>query len=258
MQYAMNVRRISIAMAAMTALSVPVLAAQAAPIRVSRGPQPRGCAALGTYQIGPRALPMRPHPRAHSGTQPRRSAPAGRPVVIAWPVSALRGTLTISAYSACGQPTAGTFSVQRLLVRPPIQPYHRAIKAIPCAEVCGWPPAGVITATGSFSQDALHPHDATFVTVSATITSTRPGPPMGRPCSATYGCPPPSVIISSVSFSAVTGYLQVVPGGQSAILTFLPPPSANNAAAPQPLTLQGWRGGLPMPNPVPAPGAPSP
>lgn len=253
-------------LAMIAAPAVPALALHAAPAMASQRAT-SSCSALGTYQIGPRLLPLRPSPPQHSGAQPAplvsRSAQAqpaatgsgqAQPgVAIAWPLSALTGALTITAYSPCGAPTAGTFSVHRLPLKSPIRQPNRHGATLPCAVPCYWPATGVISATGRFVQDTLHPNDPAFVAVSATVSTARPGPMMGRPCSTRTGCPPASVTVSSVSFSAVTGYLQVLPGNQSATLTFLPPPNGNSAAAPTALTLQGWRGVKPLPSSTPEP-----
>lgn len=224
--------------AALSAAGVPALAVHAAPGHARYRAQPHTCSALGIYHIGSRVLPVSPP----HGAQPPRGRQLPAQTAIVEPVSALLGTLTITAYSGCGQPTAGAFSAHRLPYKGPIQPYHRESKALPCAEVCWWPPAGVITATGTFSQDALHPHDPLYVSVSATLVVARPGPMLGMPCSVKQGCPPRPVITSTTTFAQVTGYLQVALGAQSAVLTFLPPPSAGSTTAPAALTLQGWRG----------------
>ena len=50
------------------------------------------------------------------------------------------------------------------------------------------------------------------------------------------------MIRSTVHVSDVTGYLQVPEGSQSATLSFLPPPSVYQNAAPTALILEGWRG----------------
>lgn len=259
--------RWAIAITAMIAApAVPALAFHTAHGPAAR-PAASSCPALGAYQIGPRLLPLRPSPPQHSGARPSPSASGhgqAQPwasgsgqgqsgVAIAWPLSALTGALTITAYSPCGAPTSGTFSVHRLPLRTPIRQPNRHGTTLPCAVPCYWPATGVISATGRFVQDTLHPNDPTFVAVSATISTARPGPMMGRPCSTHTGCPPPSVTVSSVSFNAVTGYLQVAPGNQSATLTFLPPPDGSSAAAPSALALQGWRGVRPLPSSTPAP-----
>ncbi len=94
-------------------------ATRRAPVQ-ARGILPRtACAALGAYQIGARIVPERAgtHPGVSSGTaRPGRATTAivSRPWL-------LRGTLTLSGYSGCGQPTAGIFSIQRSVVGPPIE-----------------------------------------------------------------------------------------------------------------------------------------
>ncbi len=116
---------------------------------------------------------------------------------------------------------------------------------------CGFPVTGVISATGSFGQDTAHAGDPLYVLVSATITTARPGPRQGHPCSARTGCPPATVIMSTVTMTNVTGYLQAASDGQRVVLSFLPPPLSASDAAPLPLVLNGWRGVQPIPVPQP-------
>ncbi len=116
---------------------------------------------------------------------------------------------------------------------------------------CGVVPMGIVAANGAFAQDPTHGTDPTYILVSAVITSVRPGPALGVPCSERYGCPAPSVITSTVAFTDVTGYLQVAADGASATLSVLPPPtsstttsegSAESLLAPSPLILSGYKG----------------
>ncbi len=93
---------------------------------------------------------------------------------------------------------------------------------------------GVISATGTFAQDAAHASDPLYGTVSATLTTARPGPVQGRPCSPQTGCPPATIITSTVTITQVTGYLQAMLGGQRAILSFLPPPVSARDVPPPP------------------------
>ena len=224
--------------------SVPAWAQRALPQTV--------CAALGTYQIGPRIVPERSGTRTgvSSGTvRPRHATTA----IVARPWL-LRGSLTLSSYSGCGQPTAGTFSIQRGVVGPPIERSQGQGAAIPCPMEgpCGFPVTGVISATGAFTQDAAHASDPLYVTVSATITMAHPGPRQGRPCATQTGCPPATVITSTVTMMNVTGYLQATASdGQRVVLSFLPPPTSAGDAAPTPLVLDGWRGVQPIPAPQP-------
>jgi len=227
-------------------------ATRRAPVQ-ARGILPRtACAALGAYQIGARIVPERAgtHPGVSSGTaRPGRATTAivSRPWL-------LRGTLTLSGYSGCGQPTAGTFSIQRSVVGPPIErPRGQgATMMCPLEGSCGFPVTGVISATGSFTQDAAHASDPLYVLVSATITTARPGPQQGRPCSTQTGCPPATVIMSTVTMTNVTGYLQATAtDSQRVILSFLPPPTSASDAAPTPLVLDGRRGVQPIPTPQP-------
>src|SRR5205814_1689545 len=116
----------------------------------------------------------------------------------------------------------------------------RGVPAIPCAMPCcgvpvpcGLPPTGVISATGQFVQDPMHPSDPVYVTVSATVTTARLRPQLGIPCSNVTGCPPSSVMTSTATFTDITGYLQVPPpAGQMVTLSFLPPPTASTDVAP--------------------------
>ncbi len=157
----------------------------------------------------------------------------------------LRGTLTFSSYSGCGQPTAGTFSIQRVVVGLPIERSRVQGAAIPCPMEgsCGFPVTEVISATGVFTRDAAHVTDPLYVTVSATITTARPGlagaavrDPDGRPLA--------TVITSKVTVTNVTGYLQAAASdSQRVALSFLPPISD---AVPAPLALDGWRGVQPI------------
>ncbi len=218
----------------------------------ARGVLPQAaCAAVGTYQVGPRIVPERSRTRSGGPSAPAAPAPGS---AMAWPGWMVRGTLTLSAYSGCGQPTAGTFSMQRSVVGPPIErPRGRGV-AIPCAMEgpCGFPVTGVISATGAFTQDAAHAADPLYVTVNATITTARPGPQQGRPCSTQTGCPPATVITSTVTMTNVTGYLQAAASdGQRIVLSFLPPPASASDVGPTALVLDGWRGGQPTPAPSP-------
>jgi len=223
-----------------------------APVRAQRALPQASCAALGAYQIGPRIVPERPGARSgvlSGAVEPRRATTA----IVARPWL-LRGTLTLSGYSGCGQPTAGTFSIRRRVVGPPIERSlgRGAAIACPMEGPCGFPVFGIISATGAFAQDAAHAADPLYVTVSATITTARPGPQQGRPCSTRTGCPPATAITSTVTMTNVTGYLQATASdGQRVVLSFLPPPTSAGDATPTPLVLAGWRGVQPMPAPQP-------
>jgi hypothetical protein len=154
----------------------------------------------------------------------------------------------------------GSFSVQRSPMGPPIYGPQRGRGAlampcaVPCCAVSCWlPPTGVISATGQFAQDPMHPTDSSYVTVSATVTTARLGPQRGIPCSNVTGCPAPIVITSTLTFTDVTGYVQVPsPAGPMAALSFLPPPAPSTGLAPTAMELQGWRGTT-VPRPVPVP-----
>jgi hypothetical protein len=215
-------------------------------------PSKMSCAVLGTYHIGsigPRVTPEQP--RTGAGVSPIAEQPSRAAIAIGpW---ILTGMLTISAYSGCGQSTSGAFTVQRSLLGPAIERPGTARTSIACVAgpPCGVPVTGVISATGSFAQDMTHPQDPTYVTVSATVVTARLGPQMGRPCSANTGCPAPTVIRSTVTFSNVTGYLQTTSDGQTATLSFLPPPAANSGQPPAVMALVATRGVRPLPNPAP-------
>ena len=215
------------------------------------------CAGLPwTFQIGPRVMPL-------SGARGGRAAivvatqtaRAGRPtsgIVTVWPGYVLRGAITIDAYAGCGATaaTSGSFAVRRVLYGPPIARPQKGAGSIPCVDSCYSGMAGIVSATGTFSQDARHAGDPLYVLVTATITSTRPGPEMGRPCSPSAGCPAASTVRSTVHVNDVTGYLQVASGDQSATLSFLPPPGVYVTAPSIALVLQGWRAGAAL---TPAP-----
>lgn len=245
-----------IAPAALLILAVSAVPAHAAaPAAHTRVSTQASCAALGTYLVGPRVLPY----TAGRATPPAHTSVHTEPA-IAVPASILRGTLTLSGYSACGTPTSGSFAVRRAVVGP-VQPNRQS--AIACLETaqCAQPGFGVISATGTFAQDPLHADAAMYVRVSATLVMARPAPQLGRPCSNNAGgCPLSRVITSTVTMSDVTGYLQVSSGSaagaapiatHTATLSFLPPPSADTGLAPDAVVLQGWRGRQPQPVPAP-------
>ncbi len=209
------------------------------------------CAALGQYQVGPRVLPLAATPLIHP-MPPQGHAPARLTAF-----SFLRGTLTLSSYSACGGTTGGRFAIARTYGGPlpgpeqPRTPHHVAIACPEQGVSCGFVPTGITAASGAFAQDPAHGTDPTYILVSAAITSTRPGPALGVPCSERYGCPAPSVITSTVAFTDVTGYLQVAADGKSATLSVLPPPtgstttgggSAESLLVSSPLILSGYKG----------------
>lgn len=231
------------------------------------------CAVLGSYHIGPSITaqsgttsgPITPTASSLSSgpaTPITSSGPVRRHhgvAVAIWPGWSMHGTLTLSGYSGCSQgsqPTAGAFSVTRGMVGPLIErPRSRSQSttiACPMYGPCGFPYTGIISATGSFTQDATHGDDPLYVVVSATITTTRPGPALGLPCSVQKGCPPTTVITSTVTMTNVTGYLQATASdSQRIVLSFLPPPAPTGDIAPTPLLLYGWRGVRPALAPQP-------
>lgn len=241
--------------ALLAALAIGTLVATAVPAAAASrtsGHAKAACAAmLGAYQVGPRVMPM--------GASRGVKAPghAAGIATIAWPAYALRGTLTVTSLTGCGpagSQTSGAFAIRAMPWGPPIEPPqgNRGATAIPCAETCSVYSVGITAATGEFTQDPAHAGDSMYVQVSATITSTRPGPLLGRPCSVTSGCPPRPVVRETTRVSGITGYLQIPVGGQTATLSFLPPPSVYQGAVPSALVLAGWRSGA-TPSPAPAP-----
>jgi hypothetical protein len=217
---------------------------------------PKGnCAVPGTYHVGPRVLPLAGAARGRARVQTPAAGQATAGPALAWPAWLLRGTLVISTYIECSGATMGSFAVYRTPVGPPLYGARRGTPALPCAVPCWLPPAGVISATGRFAQDPAHPHDATYLLVSATVTTAHLRPRLGLPCSNLTGCPLAMTMTSTATFREVTGYLQVpAPVGQRVTLSFLPPPVASTAPAPTVLVLQGWRGTA-VSRPVPTPGA---
>jgi len=248
MRCALIVIRACIVIGTVAVLGTPGGAIGGVPAQAQRAVPQTVC---GVYQVGPRVLPERSRTRSRMPSTQAASVPG---IAVTWPGWMLRGTLTISAYNGCGQSTAGTFSVQRSVVGPPIERPRGRGAAIPCPMEgpCGFPVTGIISATGAFTQDVAHATDPLYVTVSATITTARPGPRQGRLCSTQTGCTPATVITSTITMTNVTGYLQVaVSDGQHAVLSFLPPPASASDATPLPLVLDGWRGVQPSPAPQP-------
>ena len=193
------------------------------------------CAVLGTYRVGPRVLPLATAARGRAGVPTPVPGHATAGPAPAAPAGQLRGTLVIRAYTGCGGATLGSFAVHRTPVGPPLYRSRRVPPALP--------PTGVISARGHFAQDPLHPRDATYLLVSATITTARLRPQHGLACATPTGCPSVMVITSTATFRDVTGYLQVPPpAGQTVTLSVLLPPVASIDAAPPALMLQGWRG----------------
>jgi hypothetical protein len=237
-----------------TVIALPAAAARTDRAQAAPAAQQAGCAVPGTYHVGPRVLPLAGAARGRVGVQTPVAGHAPAGPAIAWPAEVLRGTLVIRAYTGCGGATRGSFAVHRTPAGPPLPGPRRGTPALPCAVPCWPPPTGVISATGRFAQDPSHPHDATYVLVSATVTTARRRPGRGLPCAPATGCPPAMVITSTVTLRDVTGYLQVPPpAGQRVTLSLLLPPVASTGVAPTALVLQGWRGTA-VPRPVPTPG----
>lgn len=254
-----RLRRAVLALLGVAAI-LPAAGVQAAPPSTRAAMPGQACSALGTYRVGSRVWPLARHSGKLGAPAPGQPAQPGIPS-IAWPGGMWVGTLVISAYSGCGSPTTGTFTVRRVWTGPWMAQPRRGV-GIACAVPC-WPRSGMAAATGSFVQDPLHPSDPIYVMVTAMVTTTRPGPQLGRPCSVQSGCPAPTVVTSTVSIANVTGYVQVPsaaagtpPSGtqqaKMATLSFLAPPVAGTSEAPEEVVLQGWRG-QPLPLPAPAP-----
>ena len=243
--------RIVTALIVGTVIALPGAATRTALTHPAPAAQQGSCAVLGTYHVGPRILPLAGAARGRAGVPTPVAGHAPASPAIAWPAGVLRGTLVIRAYTGCGGATRGSFAVHRTPVGPPLPGLRRGAPALQCAIPCWPPPTGVISATGRFAQDPSHPHDATYVLVSATVTTAR-RPGRGLPCSTRTGCPP--AMVTTSTFTDVTGYLQVPPAGQRVTLSFLLPPVASTGVAPTALVLQGSRGTA-VPRPVPTPGA---
>jgi hypothetical protein len=248
--------RIVTALIVGTVIGLPGVAARTALAHPAPAAQQGACAVLGTYRAGPRVLPLAGAARGRAGVPTPVAGHATAGPASAWPAGVLRGTLVIRAYTGCGGATLGSFAVHRTPPGPPLPGPRRGAPALPCAVPCWPPPTGVISATGRFAQDPSHPHDATYVLVSATVTTARHRPGRGLPCAPATGCPPAMVITST--FTDVTGYLRVPPpAGQRVTLSFLLPPVTSTGVAPSALVLQGWRG-IAVPRPAPTPGASGP
>jgi len=235
--------------AAMAIVAMPhTFAPMVLPHIAARGAAQTSCAVTGTYRVGRRPLPAMGKGSAASAVPSSTPSAAAGPAIVQ-PFSILSGALTISTYSGCAQQqTSGTFAVTRLPVGPIMLERPRGQTVVPCPASCRAPFTGVAGASGTFVQDPAHPADAAYVSVSATITSTRLGIQMGRPCSVRYGCPPPVVITSAATMTSVTGYLQAG-DGQGATLSFLAPPVG--AQTPVVMQLYGYRGVAPLPAPAP-------
>ncbi|HWE61531.1 MAG TPA: hypothetical protein VHB98_07455 [Chloroflexota bacterium] len=212
------------------------------------GAGPACAAALGAYVVG---LP----PLAVPGTTPRSGAPA-----IPYPYyGGLRGTILLSGAPACHTNPAGSFNVHleyQASSGAGSSKQHGSSGAAGAYPVLPLSATSVLTATGTFSPDAAHPNDPTYVSVSATITYGR----ATYPCSACFaprngasivcpeaGCGPVHLIVARVvTFTNITGYLHLQSGSPATLaLAFLPPPdmavATTAAMAVQPLILSGRR-----------------
>jgi hypothetical protein len=213
------------------------------------------CAALGSYAVGSATPPV-----AQRGAPP----PPGSKVSPTYPPSpegadgSLRGTINLTAYKGCGEPSAGNFVLRSAL--PPVR----------MPQAVGTPPAGtpkcrvgaampgvptiVLSASGTFAQDPAHVGDPMYVLVQARVQYGRlifsciqacpnGGSASGAPCPPA-GCAQASTLTRTVAFMDVTGYLRWQPSDPHHLgLVFLPPPDpAQTAAAAlsiQPLGVEG-------------------
>jgi hypothetical protein len=211
------------------------------------------CPAIGTYAVGATA----PVPgAAQSGT--------GTAIAIPYPgfLYGLTGILTITGYTGCSGTTTGSFDVHSP-VRPlngpqPEQPGVRAPGSVaPIYPVVG--ATGVLTATGTIAQDASHPGDPTYLSITANVIYGRYSlacPPICAkggnnarlPCPAA-GCAYSTVVTRTAAFGSVTGFLRMQLGQRVlAGLAFLPPPDPTQATATaamqvQPISFVGVRTG---------------
>lgn len=180
-------------------------------------PDMTACTALGNYPVGPRAS-LQARVAARQLIEPPPSP---------W---RLAGNIILTAYSGCGRPTTGTFAIQGVLMGTPEEQNGMTV-TVPCALSCLGPPLVTISGRGTFRQDAAHPHDPLYVTITAVLAGTQ-----GRPR-------------SQAALTNITGYLEVR-SAQHARLSFLPPPTlsflpsvaVNAGIPPVPLVIYGWRG----------------
>jgi hypothetical protein len=174
------------------------------------------CAALGDYPVGPRDAASA---RSGLAIQPPRSP---------W---RLAGNIIVAAYTGCGVPTAGTFSIQGQLAGTPGQTGDGSTVDMPCAASCLGPPLAAISGTGTFRQDGTHPRDPLYISVDAALTRTVSG------------------IRSRTVLRGIMGYLDVAPAQHVRLTVLLPPgfsflPASTVRAGvlPVPLVIYGWRG----------------
>ena len=210
MQRSLWLPRAAALLLAATVIGALGLAVHAAPVQAGSALHPTSCAALGNYPVGARAAAMQAHVASRTNRQPPPSP---------W---RLAGNVILSAFTGCGPPTAGTFSVQGVLMGTPVQQGGITV-TVPCAASCLGPALATISAIGTFKQDAAYAHDPLYVTVAATLTQVHAGRP------------------SQVVLTHIMGYLQVAPG-QTAALSFFPPPTVRLGSLPLALVLYGWRG----------------
>jgi hypothetical protein len=202
-------------------------------------------AALGTYVVG-----------AVYGNVPRSGVVPANPFYS----GGLSGALTLSGTPSCGGAYSGKFAVHgsRQLVPVP-QPRSQggassAAVTMPPIAVAG---TNVLTATGTFAADPAHRDASLYVAVSGAVTYGRYSydcaPPTGAPPGgdATVPgatCTMRATVTSTVTFSAVTGYVRFQSGTTPTLtVAFLPPPdsaiTAPATAAFQALVLTGRRSG---------------
>src|SRR5579884_3840706 len=101
-------RAVAVAAIALGASTLPAALPIAGAARATARPSINCAGPPWTYHVGPRVLPMGA-PRTSQGTTPP-AQPTPKPgtghastgTAIAWPMTVLRGTMTISAYGGCG------------------------------------------------------------------------------------------------------------------------------------------------------------
>jgi hypothetical protein len=200
----------------------------------------QACAAVGAYTVGSSSA---------TGVVPGGKTPQIVPPVA--PLSGyLSGTVTLTAYTGCGASTSGRFQVHLIITRGPLPgatgssgtPGSRSGTAI----VIPYFNTGVVSATGTFQQDPAHQTDPEYMLVSGTV---RYGP-VGVRCTVvctSAGSHAGTTVSRSVTFSAVTGYLQLQSGKPAgAGIMFLPPPapstpSVTTVLTPQPVSFWGTK-----------------
>ncbi|HKO24189.1 MAG TPA: hypothetical protein VJY65_05540, partial [Chloroflexota bacterium] len=104
--------RIVTALIVGTVIALPRAAVRTDRAQAAHVAQQGSCAALGTYRVGPRILPLagaaRGAARRRAGVQGLAPGHATAGPAPASPAGPLRGTLVIRAYTGCGGATLGS------------------------------------------------------------------------------------------------------------------------------------------------------